>query len=63
MLEILRTKWLQLINRPEYRRIFHNFLSLSTLGALNVLLPLITLPYLVRVLGPEKYGIISSPMP
>jgi polysaccharide transporter, PST family len=59
MPETLRTKWSQIINRAEYRRIFHNFLSLSTLGALNVLLPLITLPYLVRVLGPEKYGIIS----
>jgi len=59
MIKKLRAKWTSLVFRAEHRRIFHNFLSLSTLNALNVLLPLITLPYLVRVLGPEKYGIVS----
>jgi len=44
---------------PIRKRLFENFLSLSVIQGLNYLLNLITLPYLVRILGPEKYGLIS----
>ncbi len=36
-----------------------NFFSLAALDVFNYLLPLLTFPYLVRVLGAEKYGIIA----
>jgi polysaccharide transporter, PST family len=59
MIEDLRNIPSRFFSHKDHRRLFNNFLSLSTLNALNLLLPLATLPYLVRVLGPEKYGIVS----
>jgi PST family polysaccharide transporter len=48
-----------LFSSPNRKRLTENFLSLSVLQGLNYLLPLITLPYLVRILGPDKYGLIA----
>jgi len=49
--------------KNTYRRfsknqLFKNFVSLFSLQGVNLVLPFLTLPYLGRVLGAEKYGVV-----
>jgi O-antigen/teichoic acid export membrane protein len=39
------------------RRLLKNIIALSALQAANMLLPLATLPYLLRILGPSHFGV------
>lgn len=47
-----------LLKVEEVRRLLKNFFSLSVLKLVNVVLPFVTLPYLIKVLGLQQYGAI-----
>lgn len=42
----------------DIKRLIENFFSLSVLKLFNLILPFITLPYLIKTLGFERYGVI-----
>lgn len=48
-----------LINSSDKRRLLGNFASLSVLRGFQFLIPLITLPYLVKTVGIENFGLIN----
>ncbi|EJM9433824.1 oligosaccharide flippase family protein [Escherichia coli] len=39
------------------KELFSNFISLSSINILNIIIPLVTMPYLSRVLGSNGYGV------
>jgi len=55
MIDRLHAFW----SNPRYRRLVHNTLSLGVLNATNILLPLLTVPYLIQTLGTETFGLLA----
>ena len=47
------------MKKTKHKQLIENFFSLSILNALNVLLPLVTLPYILHVVGKANYGAYS----
>ena len=55
----MKLKISSFINRIKlYKKLIYNFSYLSVLQIFNLLTPLISYSYLIRVLGKEKYGLI-----
>ncbi|MEI6632040.1 MAG: flippase [bacterium] len=49
----------RIVTPNEKKVVLENFASLSTLQGLGYLLPILVLPYLIRIIGPEKFGLIA----
>lgn len=43
----------------KHKRILENIISLGLLNGINLLIPLVTLPYLIKTVGIDKYGVYS----
>lgn len=56
---MLKEKLKRILGREDVRTVSGNFFYLSILNGLNILLPLITLPYILNVVGEGNYGIYS----
>lgn len=53
------TKIRNAFRENEGKTILHNFLSLSVIQGTNFILPLIVLPYLIKVIGLDKFGLVA----
>jgi len=47
------------IKSTSFKKLLSNLISLSILQIVNYILPLVTFPYLVKVLGIEKFGLLA----
>lgn len=47
------------LKKKDNGKLFNNFFSLFVLQVLNVVLPFLTIPYLITTLGMERYGLLS----
>jgi PST family polysaccharide transporter len=56
MIKKLKAKF---IATNDNKNLINNIFSLSILHGLNYILPMLTIPYLVRVLGPEYFGLLA----
>jgi PST family polysaccharide transporter len=48
-----------MIKKADKKRLISNFMSLLSIQGATYILPLLTMPYLFRVLGAEKFGLVS----
>lgn len=55
----LVTKIKLLLNTKDKKVVANNLISLSLLQGSNYILPLLTLPYLIRIIGTEYFGLLS----
>ncbi len=52
-------KTYKMAGRKERKVVLNNFASLTVLQGITYILPVVILPYLFQVLGPEKFGLVA----
>src|SRR5690349_1796060 len=52
-------KTYQMAEPHEGKKVLHNVISLSWLQAITYALPIVVLPYIFRIIGPDKFGLIA----
>jgi PST family polysaccharide transporter len=55
----MRNRLSGIVRNPNYQRVAGNTVSMGLLSATNILLPLLTIPYLIKVLGIETFGLLA----
>ncbi len=50
---------LRLLNNSQYKKLISNFSYLTVINIVNRILPLIVVPYIVRTIGVEKFGVVT----
>lgn len=56
---MLKDKLSELKSFGDLKTVLKNFISLSIIQGLDMFLPLLTVPYLIRVIGVEKVGLLA----
>jgi len=59
MFSVYRRKIFSFLQKDGSRRVLSNFTWLSVLQIVEKLVPMVTIPYLIRVIGIEKWGLIT----
>ena len=55
----MKQKMLSFLGNSDYRKLVESFLSLSFIRVADFLLPILVLPYLISVIGVEKFGLVA----
>ena len=54
----MKNKIKQLLKNKDAKSLIENFFSLGALQAINLILPLVVLPYMIKTVGFDKYGVV-----
>lgn len=54
----MRNKLRRFLKTKDAKSLIENFFSLGALQVINLILPLVVLPYMIKTVGFDKYGVV-----